>query len=267
MSISLVTPKETVLSFISKEKATIEHSYAAFCKANDLTDFPEATLSLQKIKKVYAQLWQEKQEEDALKLKPEIDALEQQVQKMNMAFSGPTRQDFSNIAAAFTPPAESVYIDAETKQKYWMPDHSKLAATALKFFASCEFQGTSVQPGKRVIHPQTGEVQKCDVLFITKFEEQVAYEQGDYELSACSLIRKYGLSAMFWHSKSEIEERMKKQKECVFQAAQLLSRNCTESGYASFLLCGEKELTLLGFSEKAAQSKLAIIFYHKRIST
>lgn len=253
---------------LSDEIASIEQVYASFQRSHviDPSLLSQATDTLIKLKQVAARMWKECPEEEAFAFQEKVDSCTTCLQEMNMQASSVTKQDFVGAQSFFSPPPEIFYIDEDSGEKYYMPDHSELAQyTAQQLFSGKNYQGFGVLRRIKLVNPKTREEQNADIFFVSKSEEQIAYEtQNSYSWLSRNWLQRVRQGILIALTKERIEESIRAQKASISAANDYFQQNIASWNYDFFIICGTEELIELGYPKEKAILSHAVVFFHKK---
>ncbi|PIS02059.1 MAG: hypothetical protein COT85_07940 [Chlamydiae bacterium CG10_big_fil_rev_8_21_14_0_10_42_34] len=153
------------------------------------------------------------------------------------------------------PPVEGEYFDEETGKTYQVPNHSLLVPKAMQIFTQGEYKGYGLTLKKHITLPGENKPRCCDLLYFTKQETQIKYEN-----------RKPISYASFSSYFSGIEKRIEEQ-QMVLKNFFLTLKNEASKWKYDWLECLSSEETLekYGFSEKDAVGLHAIVLFYKEM--
>lgn len=255
----LVPLKKEEISVKDTYVVTICRGYEQYCLNQNLISLPSCTHALEQLKTYYRLLY-ERDTKEAEEFKPWLDYLTSCVQEMNMRSPTLTRQDLNGIATFLTKPIEEYYIDNLTGDKYLQPDHSQLLKFGGRFYIAGEYKSIGLLREKTV----NGKL--CDILYLTKQEDQVAYEgrtQNSHSNSYSSSTFSNSIMGVFSYDEL-IKTRITKQKGLLETHLQSLQKLFKEWKYESYQPCSAEELRALKFPEEGVRQNHAIIFYYKK---
>jgi hypothetical protein len=189
-----------------------------------------------------------------------------------------------DLCAGREPQAEpQPFFDSESRQYYFRPPSGReLNELIEKYQVQGEYPGMAMGRRKRIRNLRQPEQSKqpCDVLTLTKTSDQIAFEKDekrrrDERKSLLSIFfeqlenirNRFALELLPVKSfRERMQNRIKKQETLANQlAAQLdsLLRTTWQNAYSSFLICGERELRQLGYSDDQAQKIHALVLFYK----
>jgi hypothetical protein len=158
----------------------------------------------------------------------------------------------------FTTPIEKFFIDPDTGIRYVQPDHSQVLNLGIQYFEADMYASIGFSREEKL----DGRV--CDVLFMTKFPDQIAFETP-------SKKKHFPMRAYEWLCKKKIEAKQKKitdrisrQIDCLERVNKELQAKHKLWKYKSFKPCATKELTHLGMEPKKANLYHALVFFYKK---
>lgn len=232
------------------------HSLFEESGSRDLSQLSQASKSLENLVGVSRQLWREGDYENAQLLDKDIEQYTEWVQEMNMKAPGLTVQDMRGVESFFEPPRQEFYIDKQTMEKFYQPDSSGLLAFGGSFRTEGEYQGVGLSKNMR--YPKGCQL-PCDVLYVKKQDDQIAYESELYNISQTE-----NWWSRLWMEKTQVVQRMKKQAKYQTEAIDFFEQKILEWNYSSFKFCGYEELIALGFQPERAVRIHAVVLYHKK---
>ena len=259
-------------ALISRDQARIGAIFAQFEANGDLSGLSEATQILERFEDQHRRLWQQDRQELALTLGTNVQEMRAIIQRMNFGAPRVTTQDILALQSFVMAPAEKFYID-DTGEKYYQPNHSHLLTAVTELFAKGSYRGVGVSKKQAFIHPETHQKGYYDLLYLTKLDDQIAYETAPtYEAGKQRFHELYGktpfvaINTLGWATKEELDERKRIQSEEKEKLQLYFQDRFAGWSYASFQICTHNDLLQLGMPPETSPNIQGVVFYHKKYS-
>lgn len=168
-----------------------------------------------------------------------------------------TREKMEAVQAviSFLEPSDpNEYRDADSGKTYYNPDHSHLVPLAMSYFSQGQYKGIGLTRKKEIILPGDPTSSCCDLLYFTKHQDQIDYENR----------KSWSQVKAFLGFTGKIEQRIKQQVAIYKKLKRKLPKHAEEWGYDKTRFFESPEiLKKINFSEKDAESMHLIAFTYK----
>lgn len=160
----------------------------------------------------------------------------------------------SSVATFFTQPSEPFYEDPDSKIRYLKPNSSQPLAIAMQHFMIGGYAGVGINKQQKCPNPgQAREQWPCDVIYFTKQQDQINYEENNWRWHF----------SVFQTTKAMVE-RSQSQIGIQETIEKIVQQNYAAWKYSGFCFYPSKALSKCPFPEQDAKRLHALFLFYQK---